>query len=91
MTNDEQLALAWVSRHTHLLECDRCGGRWVAGRSMVSVFHRCERSTPSHDWRTPHQRSEEERISWARRLLGDGLIEAVEQRDGVESMFREIE
>ena len=91
VTPDEATALRWVSTHLHVLECDRCAGRWIAGRSTAAVFHRCQPRSPAPDWRTPRQRTEQERMSWARRLLGDGLIEAIEQRDGPDSLLRDLE
>lgn len=41
MNQSEQVALAWVARHLHVLECNRCDGRWITAQSARIIFHRC--------------------------------------------------
>ena len=92
MTPDvEAVALAWVARHLRTHRCDHCGGLWITRASVAVIFHQCRPPRPALDWATPRQRVEEQRMDWARRLLTDGLIEAVEAKDGPDSLLREVD
>lgn len=68
MNQAEAVALRWVSRHLHILECRWCGGAWITAKTTTTIFHRCHRPPPSPLWSPPTD--EEDRQTWARRLLG---------------------
>jgi hypothetical protein len=71
VTDSEAVALRWVANHLHVLSCERCGGRWITGRSQRIIFHECER--PEQTWsvfKGAEERNEEERRRWALAALG---------------------
>jgi hypothetical protein len=87
----ESVALAWARQYLAGHHCDTCGKQWITRASVRVLVHECSPPTSTWDWRPPRQRIEEDRQDWARRTLGDGLIEAVEAKDGTDSLLRRVD
>lgn len=91
MTDVEAAALAWLDRHLRVHRCGACNGVWVTRRSIGVLFHECSPPRSTFDWRTPRRRHDDERTEWARSILGDALVDAIEERDGGEVLLREVD